>query len=222
MDGKPKEIKTLRSIVLAEACRLAHARVTCLQTHLLPFIQLGHSKCTSDQTRSLSCEQRLSMNTYQGEQIMIPSTVERVPLNTPDRINEAIRQQTEENVATYAARGRNAIEQRLRELDQEWDIERLLEANASIACLVGLALGASVDKKWFILPAAVAGFLLQHSIQGWCPPMPIMRSLGVRTASEIDHERYALKAIRGDFREVVGKDRRTVVGAQGAVEAARA
>lgn len=152
---------------------------------------------------------------------MIPSTVERVPLNTPTQVNETIRQRTEENVAAYAARGRGAIEQRLQELDQEWDIERLLEANASIACLVGLALGASVDKKWFLLPAAVAGFLLQHSIQGWCPPMPVMRSLGVRTASEIDHERYALKAIRGDFRDVAGKERRTAVGAHSAIEAAR-
>jgi hypothetical protein len=29
--------------------------------------------------------------------------------------------------------------------------------------------------------------------------VPVFRRLGVRTAGEIDRERYALKALRGDF-----------------------
>ena len=52
------------------------------------------------------------------------------------------------------------------------------------------------------LPIAVAGFLLQHAVQGWCPPVPVMRRLGFRTEREIDAERTALKALRGDFREI--------------------
>ncbi len=152
---------------------------------------------------------------------MIPSTVERVPQNTADFVNEAIRRRTEENVAHYAAAGDGAIERRLVELDQEWDIERLLETNASIACLIGVTLGGSVDRRWFLLPAVVAGFLLQHAVQGWCPPIPIFRRLGVRTASEIDYERYALKAVRGDFRHLNGKGRRGANGAHNALEAAR-
>ena len=43
---------------------------------------------------------------------------------------------------------------------------------------------------------------LQHAVQGWCPPLAVWRRLGVRTQSEIDEERYALKALRGDFRDV--------------------
>lgn len=35
--------------------------------------------------------------------------------------------------------------------------------------------------------------------QGWAPPVPILRTIGVRTLQEIDHEKYALKALRGDF-----------------------
>ncbi len=50
-----------------------------------------------------------------------------------------------------------------------------------------------------MVPAIVAGFLLQHAVQGWCPPVPIFRRMGIRTAREIDSERYALKIIRGDF-----------------------
>lgn len=133
---------------------------------------------------------------------MIPSTVERVPLHTADHINKQIRRQIEERVAQCAAAGRQAIDRRLAELDREWDIERTLEANAATASLVGLTLGAAVDRKWFIFPAVVAGFLLQHAIQGWCPPVPVFRRFGFRTASEIDYERYALKSLRGDFRNI--------------------
>jgi hypothetical protein len=84
-------------------------------------------------------------------------------------------------------------------LDREWDIERTLEANAASVVLIGCALGAFVDRRFFALPAVVGAFLLQHAVQGWCPPLPVFRRAGVRTSAEIDHERYALKAIRGDF-----------------------
>ena len=137
---------------------------------------------------------------------MIPSTVERVPQHTADHVNEEICRQTEERVAQYAEAGRDAIDRRLAELDREWDIERTLEANAATASLVGLTLGATVDKKWFIFPAVVAGFLLQHAVQGWCPPLPVFRRYGFRTQSEIDYERYALKSLRGDFRNLPTSD----------------
>jgi hypothetical protein len=48
----------------------------------------------------------------------------------------------------------------------------------------------------------VTAFLLQHALQGWCPPVPVFRRLGVRTTAEIDRERYALKALRGDFKRL--------------------
>jgi len=133
---------------------------------------------------------------------MIPSTVERVPRHTAEHVNQRIRQQTEDNIARHAAAGRAAIDRRLAELDREWDIERCLEANAATAVLVGVTLGATVDRKLFVLPALVGGFLLQHAVQGWCPPVGLFRRLGFRTQSEIDEERYALKALRGDFRSV--------------------
>ena len=133
---------------------------------------------------------------------MIPETTTRVTRHTAEHINEQIRRDIEENVARIAAAGPEAMNRRLAELDREWDIERTLEANAAIASLLGLTLGAAVDRKWFIFPAVVAGFLLQHAVQGWCPPLPILRRLGFRTQTEIDQEKYALKALRGDFRNV--------------------
>jgi hypothetical protein len=129
---------------------------------------------------------------------MLPATADRVPAHTGEHINSLIRQQTVANVATHAADGAS-IERRLPELDHEWDIERTLEANAATVALLGLGLGVFVDRRFLILPAAVAGFLLQHALQGWCPPVPVFRRLGFRTEAEIARERYALKAVRGDF-----------------------
>ena len=135
---------------------------------------------------------------------VIPSTARRVPDNTADRVNECIREQTRANVERVAARGPAAIDRRLRELDEEWDIERYVETLAPSLTLLGMTLGLTVSRKFFLVPFAVQGFFLQHALQGWCPPVPVLRRLGVRTQAEIDHERYALKALRGDFRNVTG------------------
>ena len=92
--------------------------------------------------------------------------------------------------------GPAAVDARLRALDKEWDIERCLETGASSLTLIGTVLGATVNKKWFWLPGGVAAFLLQHALQGWCPPLPVFRRLGVRTADEINRERHALLSVK--------------------------
>src|SRR5436305_12075160 len=124
---------------------------------------------------------------------MLPSTRERVPQNTAESVNECIRRRTEESVARYAAAGPAAIDRRLRELDEEWDIERYLETMAPTITLLGMTLGLTVSRKFFVLPFAVQSFFLQHALQGWCPPIPVLRQLGVRTMQEIEHERCCLK-----------------------------
>ena len=122
--------------------------------------------------------------------------------NTSPEVARRIQAQTEASVAACARGGPAAIEQRLGELEREWDIERWLETGAASLSLFGMAMGSTVNRKWFLLPAAVGAFLLQHTLQGWCPPLPLLRRLGVRTADEINQERYALKALRGDFANV--------------------
>jgi hypothetical protein len=106
----------------------------------------------------------------------------------------------------------------LRELDEEWDIERAIEANAAALGFGGIALGTTSDRRWLALPALVTLFLFQHAIQGWCPPVPILRRLGFRTSYEIEQERVALKALRGDFNEVIHAED----AAQAALRAVRA
>ncbi|PLT92960.1 hypothetical protein BMJ34_20245 [Sinorhizobium medicae] len=142
------------------------------------------------------------------------TTANRVDAQTSDEINRRLRLQMEERLAYYETHP-DQIEARLTELDREWDIERTLEANASTLAFTGTMLAATVDRRWLALPAIVTGFLFQHAIQGWCPPLPILRRLGFRTAEEINQERYALKALRGDFEAQSGNKLDAVLRAVG-------
>lgn len=137
---------------------------------------------------------------------MIPATTTRVERQTAAEHNLRIRRQTEQTVAKYFAKGPDAIGRRLRDLEHEWDIERVLEANAASIALIGLFAGALWNRRAFVVPAVVAGFLLQHAMQGWCPPIPLFRRLGIRTAREIHTERMALKFLRGDFKDLSQED----------------
>ena len=133
---------------------------------------------------------------------MLPPTAERVSRNTAEEINERIRRETDARVAHCAGEGPEAIDRRLDELDEEWDIERAVETLAPSLTLTGLLLAATGSRKWLILPAVVQAFFLQHALQGWCPPVPVLRQMGVHTRREIDRELFALKVLRGDFQTV--------------------
>jgi len=133
----------------------------------------------------------------------IPATDDRVPLHTSDRVNSRIRERTLRNLRPYVGAPAQRIDARIAQLRREWDVERTLETNASAMALTGLALGVTVDKRFLLLPALVAGFLFQHAVQGWCPPLPVLRRLGVRTSREIHEEILALRTLRGDFGDEV-------------------
>lgn len=138
--------------------------------------------------------------------MQLPATARRVEHSSDERLNEAIRARTDAEVVRLESASEEEIAERLHELDDEWDVERLLQVNASTLVMLGVLLGAKVDRRFLLLPAAVFTFFGQHALQGWCPPIPIFRRLGVRTNREIARERYALKALRGDFDDLPSKD----------------
>jgi hypothetical protein len=128
-----------------------------------------------------------------------PATDERVPDQTAPSVNTRIRATTLKNLRAFVAKPPQDIDARLGELRREWDVERTLEANAASVALTGTVLGFAKDRRFLLLPALVGGFLLQHAVQGWCPPLPVFRRLGVRTSAEIHAEMLALRLLRGDF-----------------------
>jgi hypothetical protein len=146
----------------------------------------------------------------------LPATSSRVERKTDPRLNERIRAQTDAEMTRLEGAAPDDYARRLAQIDREWDIERVLQANASTLVVLGVVFGWRVDRRFLLLPTAVLSFFLQHALQGWCPPIPVFRRLGVRTAREIERERYAVKALRGDFDAVPppgGADRRARVRA---------
>lgn len=131
----------------------------------------------------------------------VPATTARVPLHTSDKINQRIHQQTEDRLVELVER-RGNIDSRLEALNFEWDVERVVEATASAAIFAGTLFGWLFNRWFFLLPIFVSATLLQYALQGWCPPLPIFRNMGIRTSNEIDTERYVLKAVRGDFDDI--------------------
>jgi hypothetical protein len=129
---------------------------------------------------------------------MIPPTTVRVPLR--DHHLQQIHQSVVDTVREHP----QSIDERLHRLDREWDIDRAYEATIGILSLTGLVLALIFNPWWLILPAFGGVSLLTHALFGWSVLLFVFRGMGVRTATEIAYERYALKALRGDFHHLTG------------------
>ncbi len=98
------------------------------------------------------------------------------------------------------------VDLRLQQVNSEWSVERALMAHAAIVCIGGIALGKTVHKRYLLLPAAVGGFLMQYALTGWSPPFQILSTFGFRTSHDIEFERNALRALRGDSNDQFSPD----------------
>lgn len=122
-------------------------------------------------------------------------TTTKVNMFSSPRVNREIKSQTERNIEQYTQKSDEDIKARIKELDYEWDTERTLEVNFALIVVVTTFIGAIRNKKWSLISTIAAVFMLQHSLQGWCPPLSVIRRLGVRTATEILEEKEALKQV---------------------------
>lgn len=131
---------------------------------------------------------------------ILPPTTKKAAFHTCNKVNQDIRNKTVCCISKYKNCGEAVLSDEIDKLNREWDTERVLETNAASVVLLSAIMG--IKKKqlcWFLLTGAVGFFLLQHALQGWCPPLPLIRKLGVRTAEEINQEKTVFKLIRGDF-----------------------
>lgn len=151
---------------------------------------------------------------------IMSSPLDRVQAHTSNRVNERIRMQARRRLLEAATETPAQITERIHKLEQEWDIERYLAMNASALAFTGVVAGLLVDKKFFVIPCLVLPFLFQHAVHGWCPPIPVLRRRGIRTQKEIDEEKFALKALRGDFAELKPNPSLPLSGAENAWNAA--
>src|SRR5262245_39473445 len=107
----------------------------------------------------------------------------------------------EMRLACLADAGPQAITDRLNEIENEWSAGRMAKVTIGAVIVVGLGL-ALFNPWWLLLPAVGGVFLLQYlfSRSSWLGAT--FREMGFRASSEIDQERFALKALRGDFRNL--------------------
>jgi len=92
------------------------------------------------------------------------------------------------------------IEPQLRQLNLEWGLQTVLDKLSIPAALIGGALGFLLRRR-FTAAASVclAGYLLKLAPVKRVPLVAVSCYPSMRERSEIELERYALKAQRGDF-----------------------
>ncbi len=186
-------------------------------------LQVGMQLPRGDQAAPAQPSEQVPPGQTPEEQVM--SDYEQTLHGTPaqdmeEQAYQRIRQRTEESVAFYAAR-LDQIESRLAELEQEWDVDRSMLAQVAGAAVAGGIMSLLFGRKW-ALPAAIWGaFGLYHAVTGWCACASMMHRAGMRTRCEVEEERTALKALRGDFRDIKPEEGDCVTRAQRALAAAQ-
>ncbi len=108
----------------------------------------------------------------------------------------------ENRLACLADAGPQAITERLNQIDKEWSAGRMTKATIGLFIVAGLGLTALSNPWWLILPAFGGVFLLQYLFTNRSWLGATFREVGYRSGAEIDEERFALKALRGDFRHL--------------------
>ncbi len=104
----------------------------------------------------------------------------------------------------YYAQHPEEIDTRLAQLDHEWD-----SAQAAAAASVGMSLASLASAftrrgRWAVLPftALQAVLVKQAFLTGDSALTRFAGHCGLRTRRQIESERYALKALRGDFQNL--------------------
>jgi hypothetical protein len=108
----------------------------------------------------------------------------------------------EQRLACLADAGPAAINDRLNQLEREWSAGRVAKATLAVLILTGTALAVAVNWWWAILPAAAGLMLLEYLFTRTSWLTKVFREAGFRCGSEIEHEKFALKTLRGDFKHV--------------------
>ena len=129
-------------------------------------------------------------------------TIDRQSPHGPQRLSDGVSDLTRDNVARFASASSERLDERLRQLTSEWDVERILALTAGIGLGIGIVLSVLHSLWWLLFAAAIATSLLMQSAFAWSPVLPVVRWMGFRTGCEIARERYALKALRGDFQKL--------------------
>lgn len=142
--------------------------------------------------------------------------------HVPDEVNKGIDTHVEACVRHMAQQDRAEITRYLLKLEKEWELNRVVSVVGAVLALAGAGLAGRQGGAGRLLGGVAAGLLLQHGLLGFSPLGSLVRRLaGVRTRREIDLEKFALKALRGDFERIPKNDGGPLARANAALVAAQ-
>lgn len=130
-------------------------------------------------------------------QAQTPPDVDRIRAHTSEANNRRIDRETAGAIAE-ARSSPAALSARLDELDREWHVDRAVMMNFAVVGAFSAWKAMRSLKRtgstgvWGAFFWTQMGFLANHALRGWCPPLPVFRRLGFRSAREIADERVAL------------------------------
>jgi hypothetical protein len=118
-------------------------------------------------------------------------------VKTRDEINR----DTLRSIQQYSGRPIELVRKRIEDLEEEIPLEALIYRGGvliTIGALTLLLLRRKSRAAW-IFAVAIGALQLQYSYQGRNAVTNTLRKRGFRSRKEIEAEKYALQALRGDF-----------------------
>lgn len=101
-----------------------------------------------------------------------------------------------------AEAGPSAIDERLAHLERTWTAGRASKASVGIMIVLGLFLGLTVNPYWLLLPLACGVILAEYLVRRQSVLGGLFRGLGLPSGADVEQEKLALKALRGDFKHL--------------------
>jgi len=136
----------------------------------------------------------------------LPPTETRVHQQTSSKVNAEITRKTIANLQHWKDRGPGELDKRLKVLQSEWNVDRVMELLCGALCILGLLLGNWGSRNYLVLSLLGSLFIVLYSLLGWNSFLSVLRRMNVRTSSEIFQEMEALRIIRGDFTVISPRD----------------
>lgn len=107
-----------------------------------------------------------------------------------------------DSVRFYGSLGAQAVSDRLKALEEEPDLESVATLGLAGTGVLALIFGILGSRLWRLLAWLALPLIFAHVRGRFAAPGEFLRTLGLRSRKEIEEEKYALKALRGDFRDL--------------------
>jgi hypothetical protein len=127
-----------------------------------------------------------------------------------------------DSIRFYGSLGPQAISDRLRALEDEPDLETVATLAMAGTGILALVFGFTGSRLWRLLAWMALPLIFAHARGRLSAPGEFLKTLGLRSRQEIQEEKYALKALRGDFRDAGGTPAEAMADPASALAAVRA